>query len=112
MSPPKTILDCRGFEVRCSKGCWYGHIKIFHPEIISYVNYIEDAIRNPKNSIIYFSNSEEDHLVYYGNFFRGKGEIKVVVEKMDEKYGEIRSAYFSLNRSPGEKIAWICQGQI
>jgi hypothetical protein len=99
------VTDRRGYVIRCCGERWVGKILRDHPELENCETYIERALRTPTYNCIFLSNKRRDRHIYYGEF-KGRVEIKVVVQFDTPNEGTIISASPVSHRAPGEKLIW------
>ena len=99
------VTDQLGRVIRCSEKYWKDHILGKHPDLEGSEEFVRGALVSPLHGCIYASKTHETREIYYGTF-RGRLEIKVVVDFGSPDEGLVVSATVSSRRPDGEKLKW------
>jgi hypothetical protein len=90
------LRDPLGRQIELADWTWWGHIVKGHPEVRNHRSEVEAAIQSPKG--VYFSASDPDCRLYYGDSSRRPLMICVVA---DVTAGRVKTAYFAKRIKPG-----------
>lgn len=96
--------DPRGRLIICTEKIWSTHIEKSHSDLVSYESETIETVSNPDyiNSDVFFPNRE----VYYLKFVEKRKYLKVVVQFISSKIGEVVTAFFVDGIKSGEKLIW------
>jgi len=100
------VTDPRGYLISCTEERWFGQILVEYPEMEDAKALVIEAIRNPRNSVIYWVRDFPDHHIYYTIHLSGTYYVKAVVGFSTKVHGQLITAFMPDSLRRGETPLW------